>query len=228
MSGNWAIVPVKRLERAKSRLALVLDAQERRKLVRAMFLDVLDTLLRVVELDGIVVVTSDGEVSRLAQQAGAQIVPDAREAGTNEAVRQGLAWLGSQQHGCRLIMPADIPFLTQGEVTNVISSLRTNEVALVPALRDGGTNILALRCPARIEAAFGEGSFARHLAAARAASIIPAILDLDGAGHDIDVPTDLFHTCGGEGGARTRAVLSHLSCGNPVPVAVWMNEELES
>ncbi|TDH35170.1 2-phospho-L-lactate guanylyltransferase [Pseudohoeflea suaedae] len=228
MSGNWAIVPVKRLEHAKSRLALVLDAQERRQLVRAMLSDVLDTLLRVSQLDGIVVVTSDGEVSRLARQAGAHLVPDIREAGTNEAVRQGLAWLGSQQNGCRLIMPADIPFLTPGEVANVISSLRSHDVALVPALRDGGTNILGLRCPARIEAAFGEESFARHLAAARAAAITPAILDLDGAGHDIDVPTDLFHSSGGEGGARTRAVLSQLSCGNPVPVAVWMNEELES
>jgi 2-phospho-L-lactate guanylyltransferase (CobY/MobA/RfbA family) len=78
---------------------------------------------------------------------------------------------------------------------------------LVPARRDGGTNILALSRPDLIAPQFGPASFARHLCAAKDLGIEATILELAGAGHDIDVPADLEFAAPSGAGAQTRAAL---------------------
>ena len=64
----WAIVPIKTFERAKQRLANVLNEEERRSLMLAMARDVLTCLSKAKNLDGILI------VSRAAlQQARSQM-----------------------------------------------------------------------------------------------------------------------------------------------------------
>ncbi|EKF20892.1 2-phospho-L-lactate guanylyltransferase [Nitratireductor pacificus] len=227
MSGYWAIVPVKRLDRAKSRLSLLLSRAERQELAGAMLRDVFDVLVGAERLSGIVVVTNDVQAAELASGIGASVVPDRLEAGTNEAVRQGLEWLLGRDCEGAIVVPGDVPFASPAEVDAVAGALDAHAVVLVPALRDGGTNMLGLRPSNLMEPAFGPDSFTRHLAMARAAGITPRVLHLEGAGHDIDVSSDLF--CSAEGGAaaRTRAFLERLAQNNPVPATAWLKEELQ-
>lgn len=215
--GIWALVPVKQLDRAKSRLATVLDARERKALARAMLCDVLGTLSRVDGLAGILVVTSDGEAATVAAGFGATVVPDPVEGGLNAAVRCGLRWLDAQHQAGAVVVPGDVPFVTVAELGSVLRALRSNQIVIAPALRDGGTNILAMK-PLLLSPSFGSGSFARHVVAARALGIEPRTLLLDGAGHDIDVAADLaFYD--GEGPAnQTLACIGRFAgIGFPVP-----------
>ena len=62
----WAIVPIKTFERAKQRLANVLNEEERRSLMLAMARDVLTCLSKAKNLDGILIVSRAAEADVLA------------------------------------------------------------------------------------------------------------------------------------------------------------------
>lgn len=207
----WAVVPVKRLDRAKSRLAPVLGPADRIRLARAMCLDVLGTLAAEPRLGGILVVSSDPEVAAMADSLGAGVCEDGPVEGTDAAIRTGLSALDRRTADPCLVVPADIPFLTAEELTRMIDGLGSAPIVICPALGDGGTNLMALAQTSLIPTAFGCDSFARHLAAARARDLTCRIERLAGAGRDIDRPQDLaqaapLHRRLGSGG-RTIACL---------------------
>ena len=201
-----AIVPVKRFSAAKSRLKKLLDPAARIDLSRAMLEDVLYALSGLSGRVSIRIVSADPDAATIAWRYGAQTVLDRQEAGTSAAVAQGIASL-PQRWTRVLVMPADIPFVTESEIDRVLAALPGSGVVLVPAERDGGTNMLAMAAASQITPQFGEGSFERHVAAARAASIEPAVIRLSGAGHDIDMEADLRGPMPCAEGTRTRHIL---------------------
>jgi 2-phospho-L-lactate guanylyltransferase len=212
--GAWAITPVKRFDRAKSRLAGLLNVGERADLAKAMLGDVFDALARTRELTGVVVVTSDNEARAMASVLGFETAADAGESGLNDAVAVGLRYVRARGAAAALIVPGDIPFTTADEIRAVLRALATTRVVLAPAARDNGTNILAMAPTDAIRPAFGPGSAARHIAAARAGGSEPAILALSDASQDIDVPADLFVDPARKSGSRTRACLLRLDVAN--------------
>lgn len=206
-AGTWAIVPVKRFDRAKTRLAPVLSWAERKALAEAMLGDVLEALTRSGAFVGTLVVTSDAEAAAVGRRFATAVIDDPQDAGTNAAVVRGVRCLSRWGAGSVVVVPADLPFVTAAELRSVPDVLRDVPVAIVPATRDGGTNVLAMSPPDVIAPAFGCGSFDRHVAAAIAAGIDPALMRLEGGGRDIDVPADLDFAAGGGGGRRTRACI---------------------
>ncbi len=219
--GAWAIAPVKRFDRAKSRLAGLLDAGERADLAKAMLGDVLDALAQTQELAGVAVVTSDDEARAMANALGFEAVADPGESGLNDAVAIGLRYVRARGATYALIVPGDIPFVAADEIRAVLRALSTASVVLAPAARDNGTNILAMALTDAIRPAFGRESAARHIAAARDGGSEPAVLALSGAGRDIDVPADLVCDTAAKGGPRTRACLLRLG------VAIRLKGEYE-
>jgi len=187
----WAVVPVKPFGIAKQRLASVLDADARATLARGMFRDVMAMLVQLDELAGIVVVTSDPVAAEIAAGHRAHVVPDRENAGVSRALAQAVPVLKELGCDAMLALPADIPYATADELRSAVAALRDRAVVLAPATGDGGTNLLAVRPPDAIALCFGPNSFARHVAAARAAGLEAAILDLPGVGRDIDGPADL-------------------------------------
>jgi 2-phospho-L-lactate/phosphoenolpyruvate guanylyltransferase len=200
-----AIVPVKRFDRAKSRLAELFSPSERRDLACAMLADVLDTLARAKGLTGVLVVTSEAEAQAMAASLGFETVED-EEAGLNAAASLGLIRAAARDQKA-LIAPGDIPFLAVSEVRHILKALERAPVVLAPAARDGGTNLLAMARADLMPPSFGPDSAARHAAMARARGIEPAVLRLPGAGRDIDVPADL-RDLRDKGAPRMRAFLA--------------------
>ncbi|OYX71254.1 MAG: 2-phospho-L-lactate guanylyltransferase [Rhizobiales bacterium 32-66-11] len=187
----WALIPVKRFALAKRRLAPQLSPPERAALAKAMLRHVLGVLAGCRGLAGILIVTSDPEAMALARAFGAHVLPDAVESGTNAAVRAGMAALDRAGKGGVIVVPGDVPGITRAEMDAVVDALASAPVVLVPATRDGGTNLLAACPPALMAPSFGPSSFARHLETAQAAGREPCVLHLPGLGHDIDVSADL-------------------------------------
>ncbi len=203
-----AIVPVKRFDRAKSRLAAVFAAHEREALMQTMLRDTLSTLSDVNDIRQTFVVTGDPVASDIAGEYGAAVVRDAEEAGTNAAIARGLAAL-DRWTGPVLALPADLPCLSATAVRQVLDALRTAPVVIAPAF-DGGTAALGLQQAGVMATAFGCGSFERHLQAARRAGLRAAVVNLGLASRDLDTPQDFVELQGRAAGARTSRLLLEL------------------
>ena len=177
----WAVVPVKALDRAKQRLAPVLDAADRRRLVRAMCDDVLATLGTVRGLAGIAVVTRERDLV----PAGMRRIED-RGDGLNAALARAAAVLESEGATTILTIAADVPLSSRDEIERVLAAGRNAPIVIVPDRQGRGTNALLLSPPSRMAPAFGAASLVRHTVMARALGCEPVVLRLPGLGFDVD------------------------------------------
>jgi 2-phospho-L-lactate guanylyltransferase len=189
----WAVVPVKSFARAKARLAALLDPVQREQLARAMLDDVLMGLGKLDELSGILVVSADADARNIARANGAQSVDDPFEDGPNAAVRLALPFLRKVRADAMIVVPSDVPQIEPDELLPIFRSLTAPSIALVAAVRDGGTNVLGCSPIDLIAPCFGVNSFAKHAKAARRAGIEPAVFTCHSLMHDIDQPQDLSH-----------------------------------
>ena len=208
---TWAVVPVKRLPCAKSRLGDVLTGAERALLAQTMLRDVLGVLRRVPGLAGTLVVTDDPGVTHIAQTHDCVVVPEQGEAGLNAAVMRGIAWLHHARQDGVIVLPGDVPLVTKDEIEQVLAALCESVLILAPAKRDGGTNLIAARPSGLVVAQFGEASFRRHLRDAQARGIDAHVLHLSGIGSDVDGPRDLAEHAGSDRSTLTSELLRRLN-----------------
>lgn len=191
-----AIVPVKPLAEGKSRLAGVLDDEERVALSRRLLERALLKLTRARGIASIVVVSRDEPVLKIARKYGAfgilETMPNDIPAGLNEALEQARRVCLANGARAVLVMPADLPRLRVRDVENLIAlGEPAPRVVIAPAARDGGTNALLLNPANAIPFHFGENSFAGHRAAAATNNIPIQLYTSDTVAFDLDVPEDL-------------------------------------
>jgi 2-phospho-L-lactate guanylyltransferase len=185
------MVPVKPLDRAKSRLAGALAADERRALSRALLEHVLEVLAASHGLTGVAVVSRDPQVLALAAGRGARAIRETGR-GLNRALEQGIAWVRDRDAQAALIVPADLPRLTPHDIAAVLALADVGPVVVIaPCRRSTGTNLLLLRPPDVIPPSFGANSFQRHLQVAEAAGAHVQVYRSPTCGLDIDLVTDL-------------------------------------
>jgi 2-phospho-L-lactate guanylyltransferase len=199
-----AILPVKRFELAKTRLAEQLDATQRRQLAEAMVSDVLDALCSMPGLEA-VVVTNESAVAALASAAGATVLPDPAESGQSAAALVGIAHALRDSYERALLVPGDCPAL-DGATLRVLLDHPTGapSVTIVPDRHGSGTNALLLTPPDVIEPGFGPGSFTRHRRRSGAAGAAWHVERLEPLLFDADTPEDLALLRVALTGRRTR------------------------
>jgi 2-phospho-L-lactate guanylyltransferase len=90
-----------------------------------------------------------------------------------------------------VLLPGDCPLLEPRELDRLLTGIPASYVAIVPDRHGTGTNALVLAPPGAIRPAFGEGSCARHVAAARAAGVPFAVEELASLALDLDTPADV-------------------------------------
>jgi 2-phospho-L-lactate guanylyltransferase len=204
-----ALVPVKALPAAKSRLLPYLGADAARRLSIAMLGDVLEALARVPSLARVAVVTPDTTVAQAARDAGAEALlqPDP---GLNPAVESAGALLAPGPEDGLLVVLGDVAGVSDAEIETLIGALSGRGVALAPS-RDGGTSAL-LRIPRDvIPAGFGPGSAKVHRDLAERAGVPFHEVALPSLAIDVDEPADLEALRrGASAGPRTRALLREL------------------
>src|ERR1700737_4434901 len=132
---TWALVPIKRPDLCKTRLATVLQPREREALVRSLLLHVLATLRATPGIDHVAVVSSerDGvpdDVS-LVFDEGADL-NSSLEKGIERAIGAGASTL--------LIIPADLPLLQVEDIARMLTAARDEGIALAPDRHELGTN----------------------------------------------------------------------------------------
>jgi 2-phospho-L-lactate guanylyltransferase len=171
-----ALVPIKALDEAKSRLADALPPRQRRWLVLGMLLHVLDTLKRAEAIDEIVLLGPAGA----PRVAGVRTMTDVGE-GLNADLTRAVARLGDTR--LWLVLAADLPDLAVADVAALLAATAAHGVAIAPDHRGDGTNALGVRPPASVGFAFGAGSRARHAALAGAGHVI---IQRPGLAFDVD------------------------------------------
>ena len=188
-----AIVPVGVLERAKSRLGGMLDAEERHDLVIGLLES---TLLATSGSPGVWrtwVVSPDAEVARIAEAAGA--TPLRQDGlGLNSGLEQARRTAIEAGATALVVLPADLPRVSPAAIEELLSALDTSErplVAIVPDRHGRGTNALLLAPPGVIDFAFGGDSRAAHRDAA--SRVCTEVVELGGPlALDLDTPDDLL------------------------------------
>jgi 2-phospho-L-lactate guanylyltransferase len=186
-----AILPVKRFAEAKRRLAAGIDDARRTELAAAMVADVLEAIGEARAIERTIVVSGDPVAQELAAQAGAEVVPDPADQGHVEAVMAGIARAEADGATCTVLLPGDCPLLDPRELDRLLTGVPERYVAVVPDRHGTGTNALALAPPDAIRPAFGEGSCARHVAAAREAGVPFGVEELASLALDLDTPADI-------------------------------------
>ena len=185
-----AIIPVKSLSEAKSRLATHLTLRQRENLVLDMLHHVLQTLHESNVLEQVSVVSSDQRVLRQAQAWGAQAVVEempGHNAALHAAALQELAAGTSDL----LTIAADLPLLHPSDIRVLVAQSALYPVVLASS-RDGtGTNAILVRPPLAIPYLFGENSLQRYQQAARQWQLDSTIYHSIGLSLDIDTIDDL-------------------------------------
>jgi 2-phospho-L-lactate guanylyltransferase len=186
-----AVLPVKRFAAAKQRLAPGIGATHRAELAAAMLEDALEAIGAARSIERLVVVTSEPRAIELATASGAEVLPDPDEGGHSGAALSGISRARELGAGCVVLLPIDCPLLEPRELERLLTGMPERYVAIVPDRHGTGTNALALSPPDAIRPAFGEGSCARHVAAAREAGLPFGVEELGSLALDLDTPADV-------------------------------------
>ncbi|MEU4840392.1 2-phospho-L-lactate guanylyltransferase [Nocardia testacea] len=216
-----AVIAVKTLDSAKSRLAGVLAPAERSRLVLAMLTDTVRAAAAAPEIASITVVTPDPVVSRATRALGATVHPEPRSATAgpdplNTALSTAAAAL-RDRHGevPVLALQADLPALRTPELSAVLAAARGARAFVAD---HAGTGTAALLAPAgtALRPRFGRDSAHRH----RAEGAVRLHGDWPGLRHDVDTAEDLAAVRALGTGPDTAALLGELGWPAPARAAV--------
>jgi 2-phospho-L-lactate guanylyltransferase len=187
-----AVLPVKRFDAAKQRMAGGIGGERRRELAAAMVADVLEAIGQARTVERLIVVSGDPVAQELAAEAGAEVVPDPEDAGHVEAALAGIARAEVEGAERVVLLAGDCPLLDPRELDRLLTGVPGSYVGIVPDRHGTGTNALLLSPPGAIVPAFGEGSRERHVEAARTAGIPFGIEELPSIELDLDTPADVI------------------------------------
>ncbi|HWC34805.1 MAG TPA: 2-phospho-L-lactate guanylyltransferase [Mycobacteriales bacterium] len=161
LADRWSlVVPVKRLENAKTRLGI--DAESRASLAVAMAVDTVVAALACPLVGSVVVVTDDGRARAALEPLGIQIEPDVPDAGLNAALEHGVAIAANGHVGA---LASDLPALRPDDLTVVLRRAEAHDQSVVGDVSGTGTTLLCARSAAQFAPRFGVASLAAHLAA---------------------------------------------------------------
>ena len=210
---HWtAVIGVKRLSAAKSRLRGAVSDEWHQALALAMVRDTVTAVLRSAEVGRLVVVTDDPAAAAAVTALGAEAVSDHPAAGLNAAFRYGADTVAGLA-GPRVALAGDLPALTGADLGAALRmAVRRSFVADAAGT---GTVLLATPAGVPLEPRFGVGTAAAHAASGARA----LVSDWPGLRQDVDTPADLHEVLTLGAGAYTCALLRDLGqtadCGAP-------------
>jgi 2-phospho-L-lactate guanylyltransferase len=160
-TGWVAVMPVKRLALAKTRLRGAVPATRHDQLVLAMARDTLAAALACPLVHRALVVTDEPAAVTALTALGAQRVPDHPDAGLNAALARGAALAA----GAPVVaLTADLPALRPHELAAALTALAHRPRGYVPDAPGTGTAMLAAEAGVALDPRFGPGSARAHAA----------------------------------------------------------------
>lgn len=184
-----ALIPVKMLGEAKSRLMPYLTADQRAKLVLHMLHHVIETLQASNSLESISVVSPDLHVLEQAERWGADALIE-EEHGHNPALHAAAKKL-AEGATALLTISADLPLLQARDIHNMFELSKQYNVVLASSGDGTGTNALLTRPPLALPYVFGPGSLQRYVEEAQRYDLKSTLYRSASTALDIDTFDDL-------------------------------------
>jgi 2-phospho-L-lactate guanylyltransferase len=192
MIRTWVIIPVKPLNRAKSRLSTVLSPEQRAHFAEMMYRQVLGVVSQIHSLAGVLVISRDSRALAIGREFGAKTLQESTKSDLNPALQRATEMVRLWRGEAVLILPADLPFVSVDDVQHILNMAKADPGVVIATDRDkDGTNAMLVRPPTLFEYRYGDNSFVRHVALARAKGASVSIYASDTISLDIDVPADL-------------------------------------
>jgi 2-phospho-L-lactate/phosphoenolpyruvate guanylyltransferase len=189
----WAVVPIKPIHAAKSRLASVLSPRQRSELALNLLQNTLSILSGWKSLAGTLVASADPAVWEVATQYRVEIFKEPDVPGLNESLRRAAAEIDRLGAEAVLVVPGDLPFLDRSSLQKMIDLAQKPPLMVIsPDKKKQGTNAMLVAPTGAIPFRYGPDSFRKHQDAARLAHIPTYALDLPSLAIDIDLPEDLL------------------------------------
>jgi len=187
-----ALIPFKPVN-PKTRLSCILTQEEREAFARAMLEDVIASVLK-----------SGCSATLLCTHPFKH--DDALIAVRKESLNDAINWALAQFHCPALIIMADLPLVTAGDIQRMIRSEK--DMSIVPG-RGGGTNAIFLKKPRCFHADFYGASFLDHLRVAGECGFSVEVIDSFRMSTDIDEKEDLVEILIHGRGKKSREFLEN-------------------
>lgn len=199
----WVVVPMKRTDRAKSRLGG--PHGRRRQLAILMARDTLCAAVNATNVAGVLVVCQqEADVESFSLPGVRVVVRPGLD--LNQAVRAGQEMLRAVHLDADVaVLPGDLPYLRSSELETTLR--RAGEVprAVVGDREATGTTLLTARGGVDLDPAYGADSLSRHLASGAVRLDPPT---WSGLRRDVDLADDLVVNVAL--GRRTRQLMDRL------------------
>ena len=186
-----AVVPVKTLATAKSRLA-PWSEERRRALAMAFAVDTVTALRAVPDIRTVVVVTSDTEVASgvaAGVDPNVEVLAEPAEGGLDTAITAGVDWSRSRHSDAGVVVvAADLPALRPDDIAAVLRAASAHPRTVVADREGTGTTMLTGLPGSPPRPQFGADSLSRHRADG---AVVIDGSGLDRAARDVDTPDQL-------------------------------------
>ncbi|MDW4572174.1 2-phospho-L-lactate guanylyltransferase [Microbacterium sp. M3] len=161
---RWVVViPVKRSTQGKSRLDV--PGAERAELARAIALDTIEAAARCELVLQVVVVSDDPALAREAAMIPAlRFVPEGEPRGLDAAVATGMTAIDPAGRMPRAALLGDLPALRPADLADALRAAASVDRAVVADAEGTGSTLVTAAPGTAWTSAFGDGSFARHVA----------------------------------------------------------------
>ena len=196
MMKTFAIVPVKRFENAKTRLASMLDTEDRIRLSSLMLEDTLQILSVAPSLTQVIIVSADKRADEIATKHGAKFLPEEKENGVNSAVALADGYcMEKEAADATMVIPHDLPLLDTIVISKAceLAEKESTCIVICPSVRYDGTNMLLRKPPSVIGTFYETDSYNMHVRTAIKLGIPVKPLLSKSLMYDIDTPEDALH-----------------------------------
>jgi len=158
----FVIIPVKRLDNAKSRLSSLLTDDERTQFCLKMLEDVLRTAKSTKYAHETVVVSTDPMVAKIAKSFEVANLRE-KKMGLNKTVSEAVDWCVETGAASVLVLPPDIPLVAPRDLDRIFMLGEKASMVISPSRNGKGTNALLLTPPNVSPTFYGPRSFQRHV-----------------------------------------------------------------
>ncbi|MDF2737843.1 MAG: cofC [Nitrososphaeraceae archaeon] len=188
-----AVIPMKSLHSAKSRLSNILTAQQRKNLAMYLLDATITELKKSNFISEIIIVSIDKAVENYSCLNNLKFIKDSDE-GVNKAVILADHYCINNGINANIVIPHDLPFISAKEIDEIctISNKYHKCIIICPSKRFDGTNILFRKPPDVIKTHYDDNSYMNHLKEAYKLKIPVESLDLVKLWFDLDTKEDLL------------------------------------